>query len=146
MTTNDTLTSDKYKKDFDPIRDVILPEKGDINFHDLRGRDINFLCLKVTEKSEINYNITYVDSEYQVKRNDRYILANGTFDVFLPAPADNGKKITIKNVGSGTITVKSDEYIDVATSLTLPNNYDYVSMVYFEEPSWKGWNIVSQNP
>ena len=86
-----------YQEDKDPneILDVTTPPKKGFT-----RRAFDFLCLKVDEIYGIRYNPIFVDSEYDVRSNDRYILAAGTFTINLP-DGINGKEITIKNVGSG---------------------------------------------
>ena len=52
------------------------------------------------------YTTNPITAAYSVTVNDCVILADGTFTVTLPA-ADQckGKRITIKNIGAGTITL-----------------------------------------
>lgn len=56
-----------------------------------------------------------------------FLLANGTFTVTLPdAAAADGEDITVKNIGTGTITIgrTGSNTIDGATTQTLPGQYD----------------------
>lgn len=86
-------------------------------------------------------NVTTVNSTYTATSADDVILANGTFTVTLPSAAGIlGKTITVKNVGSGTITVDGDgsETIDGDPSVTLSAQAT-ISLV----SDGANWNIAS---
>lgn len=78
--------------------------------------------------------ITSVSSAYSVLIEDELILANGTFNVTLPAAADAydstngvGRQFTIKNIGSGTVTVVGT--IDGEANQALASQYTDITVV-----------------
>jgi hypothetical protein len=73
---------------------------------------------------------TTVSTNYAILSSDDYILASGTITVTLPVPAD-GIYFTIKNVGTGVITIAqhATDLIDGAASQTLDTQYAALSLV-----------------
>ena len=112
------------------IQDTIVPVR--------KSQGFDFTSLTINEQDEIRYNTVSVSSDYDVLRNDRYIIATGTTQINLPA-GEEGKVFTIKNYGTGTITVDGgDDYIDGSLTYSLPTQYDFVTIVFKDE-----WHIVS---
>lgn len=71
---------------------------------------------------------------------DHIILAANTITLTLPTAVLNESVITIKNTGTGTITVNttSSQTIDGSTSITLPVRYTSLSFV----SDGSNWNII----
>ncbi len=68
--------------------------------------------------------------------DDETVLCNGTFAVTLPSAASSpGKVYTIKNIGSGSITITGDETESIPV---LASQYDFVT-VFSDETVW--WPI-----
>jgi hypothetical protein len=83
-----------------------------------------------------------VTATYCVLDNDAIVLADGTFAVTLPyAKPSTNRSLTIKNIGTGTITVtaQSDETIDGAATYVMDAQYDTVQII----SDGTGWQIVS---
>lgn len=92
-------------------------------------------------------NIVSKTTTYTVTVNDYTILCNGTFTVTLPTAttflsgADPqgvkiGQVFTIKNTGTGTITVSSTANIDGSTTFTLGTQYQSVSVQWDGTQYW----------
>lgn len=91
---------------------------------------------------------TALTALYTVQASDRgkLLTADGTFTITLLAAgtAGAGFSVTIKNIGSGTITIDGDdtETIDGALTLVLSTQYD--SMTLTSDGS--NWNAVGKSP
>jgi|WetSurSiteA1Bulk_404760.scaffolds.fasta_scaffold00002_74 hypothetical protein len=69
---------------------------------------------------------------YQITTSDSTILANGTFDVTLPTAAGiPGRVFTIKNIGTGMITVKTTggQNIDGESDMVISARYNSLSVI-----------------
>ena len=74
--------------------------------------------------------VTSVTDTYSIIADDEVILCSGTFTVTLPgAGSSEGKVFYIKNTGSGTVTISSDETIDDDDTYELGSQYDFISVV-----------------
>jgi len=74
--------------------------------------------------------VTSVTDTYSIIADDEVILCSGTFTVTLPgAGSSEGKVFYIKNTGSGTVTISSDETIDDDDTYDLGSQYDFISVV-----------------
>ncbi|RKZ25658.1 hypothetical protein DRQ26_05560, partial [bacterium] len=76
--------------------------------------------------------VVTITSGYTVTGNEGIILANGTFVISLPtAVGIEGKKVFIKNIGTGTITVQavSGQTIDGNNTKDLSTQYSLISIV-----------------
>lgn len=68
---------------------------------------------------------------YVISATDDTVFANGTFTVTLPtAVGCGGQAFTIKNIGTGTITVATTagQLIDGATTYVLATQYDAITV------------------
>lgn len=85
----------------------------------------------VTSTKVANYTLTDADD---------IILANGTLTLTLPAAATITKKFTIKNIGTGTVTIDGDgsETIDGALTHEIFDQYHSVNLV----SDGTGWFIL----
>jgi len=71
----------------------------------------------------------------------QFIPCNGTFTVTLYAASGNsGKAITVKNIGTGTITLdgNASETIDGAVTVTIPVQYGSLTLVC----DGSNWHII----
>jgi len=102
-----------------------------------RQKQANWTSVKIDPTIGIREQVVSVDAAYKVRTNDRTVLADGTFTVTLPT-GEKEKTITVKNIGTGTITVSSSENIDGSSTNVLGTQYDSVSMVFYNE-----WHIVA---
>lgn len=78
---------------------------------------------------------------YTVKAYDRYVMCSGTFTVTLPAAASSKNKIyTIKNIGTGVITVDANasETIDGSLTVVMPTRYQAIEIVC----DGSNWHII----
>lgn len=135
-----TSIADKHKlryvsstKTFDNILDN-LDNLSNVNIASATNNDT--LSYDNATSKWINKPKRVVISEksttYVITSADEVILADGTFDVTLPSAVGlEGKEFTVKNIGSGTITILPDgsETIDGASSKTLSVQYDYIKVV-----------------
>ncbi len=72
---------------------------------------------------------------YSATNADGTINCTGTFTLTLPTTLVIGKKLRIKNIGTGVITVSSSVNIDGATSLSLSTQYQSVD-VQWDGTQW----------
>ena len=72
---------------------------------------------------------------YTATNADQTINCNGTFTLTLPTTLAPGKKLTIKNVGTGVVTLSSAVNIDGATTFTLTTQYQSV-VVQWDGTQW----------
>jgi hypothetical protein len=88
----------------------------------------------------ISDQIVSVSSSYTVGTYDQIVVANGTLTVTLPsASATPGKVYTVKNIGSGTVTVTpTSGTVDGAVSGTLSSQYA-VARYVSDGTAW--WNV-----
>lgn len=80
-----------------------------------------------------------VTAAADVIASDDVVLADGTFSVTLPLAANNnGRPITIKNVGVGVVTVAASgsDTIDGASSYVLAVPYQSVTIVGATSGAW----------
>jgi len=82
--------------------------------------------------------IISITSGYTALATDYTISCNGTFTVTIPSGMTPGKFITIKNMGTGAITVarSGSDTFDGATSYSLPSQYKYVTLQYAGTSAW----------
>lgn len=80
-------------------------------------------------------------SNYTMAKTDRCVLGTGTITVKVPAPV-TGLECFIKNLGSGTVTVKkhTTAKIDGHTTIALSTQYESVHLI----ATASQWYIVSQ--
>lgn len=111
-------------------------------------RDLTMALESIMNK--IDEGLTYttrpptrtVTAVYTVVDNDSIVLASGTFAVTLPSvKPSKDRLITIKNTGSGTITVtaQSGENIDGSNTYAMASQYDTVQLI----SDGTDWHIVS---
>jgi hypothetical protein len=129
-----------YTEDTDPNAIPNIPTPQTPKY---KKEGFDFTSVKIDEAGGIVFYPVYVTDTYYANRNDRYILADGTFTVYMPDESI-GHEITVKNVGTGSITVQSDDFIDVATTFSLSSQWDWITMVRSQDPSFSNWNIVSK--
>ena len=85
-----------------------------------------------------NYSIVSKVGAYTTTADDDVVLANGTFTVTLIASASAVRTITIKNIGTGTITIDGNgsETIDGSTTVSLSTQYEDAIL----EPDGSNWH------
>jgi len=111
-------------------------------------RELTMALKSMADKFEERINFSTrppyksVTSAYSVTDNDSIVLADGTFAVTLPSvkPSEN-RCITVKNTGTGTITVtaQSGENIDGSNTYAMASQYDTVQII----SDGTNWHIVS---
>jgi hypothetical protein len=77
-------------------------------------------------------SVTTLTEAQTVAVDNDVMLCNGTFTVTLPTVTGlNGRFYTIKNIGSGTITIACNgtETIDGATTQSLASQYDFKRVI-----------------
>lgn len=116
---------------------------GHLNFE--TGRGELFVQGKAEFDEEVFFDanesssFTSVTGTYTAAKRT-IILANGTFTVNLPAVSGlAGRKYTIKNTGSGTITVDGNASETIDTSLTQTLTANTVSRLICDGSTW--WSI-----
>ena len=83
-----------------------------------------------------------ITSSATLKAGDELILCNGTFTVTLPLVTSLlGKVYTIKNTGTGTITIdgNNSETIDGQATASLSSQYDFITILSDKS----SWHIVA---
>lgn len=106
------------------------------------AEDIELLTGSFGQVTEGFLTITTVTAPYEVSTGDDVVVANGTGDVTLPTAAGiRGKEITVKNGGSGTITVEGfgTETIDGELSVDLDAD-EWITVVSDGE----NWIVVDE--
>lgn len=85
-------------------------------------------------------SVTTTTAAGSTSRTHYIYLANGTFTITLPTAVANDCLYTIKNVGSGTITIAttSAQTIDGSSSATLPVAYTSLDIISDNA----NWNII----
>jgi len=81
----------------------------------------------------------YKTATYTATTNDGMILCNGTFTVNTPSGYKVGQVLTIKNWGTGTITINPDssDKIDGSTSnVTLSGRYSFIQILRAGDTDW----------
>ena len=76
-------------------------------------------------------DIKYVTEDYIVLSADTNVFANGTLTLTLPSAVDNGSmEVTLKNVGTGTVTVtpQSGQVIDGEANYYLSTQYESLTV------------------
>lgn len=75
--------------------------------------------------------ITTTTTALGVSNTDYVYLCDGTFTLTLPTAVGNNSKYTIKNIGTGTITVNttSSQTIDGSTLITIPVRYTSLDLI-----------------
>jgi len=86
-----------------------------------RGSDNSWA---ITQDSRTSLSIKTVNSIYEITADDNTVLANGTFTITLPTDLYAGFLVSIKNIGTGTITLTSTSNIDDTTSKVINVQYD----------------------
>lgn len=71
---------------------------------------------------------------------DYIYLASGTINITLPTAVDNNNYYTIKNVGTGTITINTTSSQTIDGSLTAPIKVQYLSLTLISDGA--NWNII----
>lgn len=106
--------------------------------------DSDWGSIKIGSKTGLIENISTQDANYFMRTNDSVVLVNSTIgaaNIFLPENATKGKRVTIKNLNTTTLTVVADpELIDGALSYDLFSQYDFLEAVYDGE----NWHIISK--
>ena len=106
----------------------------------LKNEETDWGSLLVRRKYEVSYGLFEVDADYTVRRNDRYIIADGLLTVTIP-DSDIGKVYTIKNVSVSTVTVDGgNSNIDGVGTQTLTSQYESITIV----KNATEWSIVAQ--
>lgn len=104
---------------------VVLSGIGNVVAPSLSGRmDGNFRTMEESgDYPDLQEKIKYIGQDYNATEYDKVLLADGTITITLPSiKSENFKEITIKNIGSGTITLQGDtvtEKIDGNTTVGL---------------------------
>jgi len=71
---------------------------------------------------------------------DYIYLASGTINITLPTAVGNNNYYTIKNVGTGTITIDTTSSQTIDGSLTAPIKVQYLSLTLISDGA--NWNII----
>jgi hypothetical protein len=117
---------------------------GRISFPSDTKNELLLALVEFVRRSDDNVNyllkprIVSIDSAYSATDLDSTILADGTLTITLPeADTVEGKHLSIKNVGTGTITIDGagSETIDGATTLGLSSQYDSV-IIHCDGSNW----------
>lgn len=111
---------------------VVLPDESGHELYLSSGDAVDLSTLLITTAADADavealltvakrITSTNVTGTYTMLTSDEYIRASGTFTVTLLAATATGRVITIKNIGTGTITVApaGTDTIDGATTWTL---------------------------
>jgi hypothetical protein len=111
--------------------------EGIVGSGDFRAiRQLEDLLRDVADTSLVLRSVTAAAA---VNSSDDVVLADGTFDVTLPLAANSiGRPITIKNTGTGVITVvgSSTDTIDGAASYALVIANESVTVVGVSAGVW----------
>jgi len=89
----------------------------------------------------ITYEISLKTSDYTATSDDDVILCSGTITISLPvASGVSGKRLYIKNIGTGSITVDPNgtETIDGGTTAVIENQYESITIVC----DGSNWHII----
>lgn len=90
---------------------VVLSGIGNVVAPGLSGRmDGNFRTMEESgDYPDLQDKIKYIGQDYIATNYDRVLLVDGTVTITLPSiKTENYKEITIKNIGSGTVTIEGD--------------------------------------
>jgi len=82
---------------------------------------------------------TYKTANYTATTSDGVITCNGTFTVNTPATQKTGQVLTIKNWGTGVITINPDasDKIDGSTAnITLNSQYSFIQILRADVDDW----------
>jgi len=71
---------------------------------------------------------------------DYFYFASGTINITLPTAVGNNNYYTIKNVGTGTITIDTTSSQTIDGSLTAPIKVQYLSLTLISDGA--NWNII----
>jgi hypothetical protein len=122
-----------------------FPYEADIDEVIIFGKaltDGEMFALASAEADPLQHSTVTVTGTYQIAIGDQHVLANGTFTVTLPdAGPAFGRIYTVKNTGSGTVTVArtASQTIDgAASNLTLTAGQSRRLLA-----ASGGWQIVS---
>ncbi len=109
----------------------IYRDSSRIKFYD--GTTTNQLAYlsDVSGVSRVVTSIATTTSALGVSNTDYIYLCNGTFTITLPTAIGNNSKYTIKNVGTGTITINttSSQTIDGSTTIILATQYESLDLI-----------------
>lgn len=81
-------------------------------------------------KSVGSDNVATKTTTYAATMIDDVILCNGTFTVTLPTTFPTKKRLTVKNIGTGTVTVASAVSIDNVSSIDITGQYSSMDLVW----------------
>ena len=90
-----------------------------------------------------NIELTRLDSMtdlYEARSTDYVYLASNTINITLPTAVDNQNLYTIKNVGTGTVTINTTSSQTIDGSLTAPIRVQYLSLTLVSNGA--NWNII----
>jgi len=82
----------------------------------------------VSRKEGVIENVVTTSVDYQIRANDRYIIADTACTLTLPI-VNKGKVITIKSTVAGTITITGGT-IDGVVGTTLTVQYEFINLLY----------------
>jgi len=78
--------------------------------------------------------ITSPSGTYLVTTEDDVVICNGTFTVSLPSAVDMlGRSFTVKNIGTGTITVDPNDSETIDDGLTAVLRIQYGSITFISD-------------
>lgn len=118
---------------------ALLETRMDFQF---QNEDTSWGSVRIQRQSEITYSVARVSKAYNIRRNDRYIICEGTDTFTVTLPRSNvGKVYTIKNRTGTAITIDGNgTNIDSNPSKTISVLFSAVTIVYtgFE------WSVVME--
>ena len=86
--------------------------------------------VKIARKEGIIENLVTVSANYQMLKNDRFVIADTACTVTLPV-VNAGKEVVIKSTVAGTIVIDGGDYnIDGAGTQSLTSQYEWLRLVF----------------
>ena len=93
------------------------------------------------KQSGKSINVVSVNTSAGSASSTDYVyLASGTINITLPTAVGNQNLYTIKNVGTGVITVNTTSSETIDGSLTAPIRVQYLSLTLVSDGA--NWNII----
>ena len=80
------------------------------------------------------FNTTSVIATYTILASDDLVFADGEFTITMPTGVGSGKTYTVKNTGTGSITLASSNLIDELASVSIPAKVAF--RVSFDGTTW----------
>jgi hypothetical protein len=105
--------------DYEELKEELRNDFADYFEHNINTLDMpDFRKLAMGIQDQVDrlkeYNITSVTSDYEIRTGDSLIIATGTVTITLPTAVGFKGQYSIKNIGTGTVTVatRNSETID----------------------------------